>query len=119
MQGLSQYERFAHKDFFEDKELTVASVSKWLDFTTKEPLGWKTTCAITRDDTPYRPKANGDIISNLYQMVTFKSTQKPDVKPGDVVVPDGDITCTIYGKFRENLSIKCTNLKVVNQKGKA
>lgn len=118
MQGLHQYERFAHKEFFEDKQLTVTNLTEWKDYQTKQHLGWKVAYAITVDNTPYRPKANGDIITNLYQVVTFKTAQKPDVKPGDIVVPTGDVICTVFGDFRNQLSIKCDSMQVVTPKGK-
>lgn len=112
MQGLHPFERFDFPAFSKDKDFTVVSMSEWLDYESKKPLGWKVSTAITRDDTQYFTK-DGKIISNLYQPQVFKCALRPDVHVGDVVVPDGDVTCVVFGNYRNQLSIKCSTMRVV------
>lgn len=112
MQGLHPFESFDFPAFSKDKNYTVTGLSEWVDFESKKPLGWKVSTAITRDDTQYMTK-DGKIISNLYQVQVFKCSSRPDVHIGDVVVPDGDVTCVVYGTYRNQLSIKCTTMRVV------
>lgn len=112
MKGTNQFERFDREAFFKDKDCTVTGVSQWLDHETKKPLGWRVDTVVTRDDTQYRTK-DDRVISNLYQTQAIKCREKPDVKVGDVVVPDGDVTCVLYGQYRNEISIKCDSVKVV------
>lgn len=112
MRALRQFEKFDYMAFARDKDFCVTGVEPWLDFETKKPLGHKVMTVITRDGTVYATK-DGRVISNLFQTQIFKCAERPNVNVGDVIVPDGDITCTVYGQFREGLSIRCTTVKVV------
>lgn len=99
---------------------TVTGIPEWLDYESKQPMGWRIDTVITRDDTKYRVK-DGQVISNLYQPQTFKCAAKPDVKIGDIVEAVDVTACTLYGQFRNQISIKCQTMRVVTpvtRKGK-
>lgn len=112
MKGTHQFERFDHQGFYADKDCTVTGISEWLDYETKKPLGWRVDTVITRDETKYRAK-DGQVISNLYQPQTFKCAVKPDVKIGDIVEAVDVTACTLYGQFRNQISVKCNTVRVV------
>lgn len=112
MKGTHQFEQFDMAGFSKDKDYTVTGTSEWLDYETKKPLGWRIDTVITRDDTQYRVK-DGQAISNLYQPQAFKCIDKPDVKIGDIVEAVGVTACTLYGQFRNQISIKCQTMRVV------
>lgn len=112
MKGTHQFERFDHQVFFADKDCTVTGISEWLDYETKKPLGWRIDTVITRDDTQYRVK-DGQVISNLYQPQAFKCIDKTDVKIGDIVEAVDVMACTLYGQYRNQISVKCKTMRVV------
>lgn len=112
MKGTRLFEHFDRAAFFKDKDCTVTGVSQWLEHETRKPLGWRVDTIVTRDDTQYHTK-DGRVISNLYQTQAIKCREEPNVKVGDIVVPDGDVTCVLYGQYRSDISIKCNTVKVV------
>ncbi len=111
MRGVHQFEHFEQEEFGATKDYTVTGVSEWLSYEEKKPMGWAISTIITRDDTQYRVK-DGQSISNLYQPQVFKCFQKPDVKIGDIVEPVEPVA-TLYGQFRNQISVKCKTMRVV------
>lgn len=112
MKYLNQFLKFAANPFFKGKALTVTGVREWTDFDTKAKLGWCVDVVITADDTLYKTK-NGEIGSNLYEKLALKMTSKPLVSVGDIVEPI-DPECTIYGEYRNMLSVKCSGVRVTS-----
>ena len=112
MRGTHQFEEFNFSKFSQGKDYTVTGLSEWLDYDTKKPMGWRVDTVVTRDDTQYRTK-DDQVISNLYQPQVFKCSAKPDVKVGDIVEPVDITACTLYGQFRNQISVKCDSVKVV------
>ena len=110
MKYLNQFLKFAADPFFRGKVLTVTGIREWADFTTKEKLGWCVDTVITVDSTQYKTK-NGEVGSNIYEKVTLKATAKPSVSIGDSVMPVNPV-CTIYGDYRNQLSVRCDNVVV-------
>ena len=114
MKKLSSFNTFNFAAFAKDKDFQVTGVSKWLDFDTREELGTKVSTAITRDDTPY-PQKDSEQVSNLYEKIDFKvSKGSTQVKIGDYVEPVNAVA-TVYGDFRNQLSVKCDDIKVVQR----
>lgn len=112
MKGTHQFEQFDMAGFSRDKDYTVTGTSEWLDYETKKPLGWRVDTVVTRDDTKYRAK-DGQVVSNLYQPQVFKCEAKPDVAVGDIVAPVDITSCTLYGQYRNQISVKCKTVRVV------
>ena len=83
----------------------VASVVLMICVGSHVPLGWIVDVAITTDKTPYRLK-DGETGSNLYEKLSFKCVKQPMVGVADEVVPVNPV-CTIWGEYRNNLSVKC------------
>ena len=110
--GLGQFSDFATSRFLQGKELTVTGVSPWHDYNTKEYLGLKVDTAITKDATKYTFK-EGEAFTNLYEKLTLKVIgKKVDVSVGAIVEPV-DAVGVIYGDYRNQLSIKCSDIKVL------
>lgn len=105
MKYLSQFLEFCWMAFAKGKKFTVTGVRPWTDFQTKQPLGWIVDVAITADTTPYKLK-DGESGSNLFEKIAFKCTAQPMVGISDEVVPVNPV-CTIWGEYRNNLSVKC------------
>ena len=116
MKYLNQFLKFAADPFFKGKVLTVTGLREWVDYTSKAKMGWCVDVVIIADATPYKTK-NGETGSNLYEKLTLKMASKPSVAIGDTVEPI-DPECTIYGEFRNMLSVKCSGVRVAPAAGK-
>lgn len=114
MRFLNQFNKFDLDSFLDKKVLKVTGCSKWKDFNTKEELGTKIETVIVRDDTEYTQKGD-EIQSNLYEKFVIKVAKSISIKPGTFVVPvDG--TAVIYGDYRNQLSVKASDVKEIEKK---
>lgn len=117
LKNLAQFQQFAIVLFLEGKRLVLTGIEKWVDYTTKQVLGNKAILAIVEDNTPYKPKADGTCQTNLYEKLTVKV-------PGEIKIPVGtDVTlinptATIWGEFRNQLSVKADDIVPANKGGK-
>lgn len=115
LRHLREHERFDLEGFLRRMELMVTNISAWDDYATKARLGTKVEVVIIKDDTPYQPGADGTVQTNLFEKLVFK-VRKNDVtvKVGDRVVPKG-AEATVYGDFRNQLSITADDVVVANK----
>lgn len=104
---------FAYVAFVKDKVLEVTGVSDWKEYGTNNILGTKVEVTIVVDNTAYESK-DGTQISNVHEKFFLKVPKniKNNIKIGDVVEAVNPVA-TIYGKFSENLSVKCDDVKVI------
>ena len=116
MKFLTQFLKFAADPFFAGKVLTVTGLREWLDHSTKAKLGWIVDTVITVDNTPYKCK-DGVVASNLYEKLALKVEKKPAVSVGDSVMPVNPV-CTVYGDFRNQLSVRCDDDVIAAAAGK-
>lgn len=114
MKYLMQFLVFCWAQFALGKVFQVTGLREWVDYTTKEKRGWCVDTVIVQDKTKYKAKA-GEIGSNLYEKVTFKveAAARPSVNIGDSVEPVGEPTCTVFGDYRNQLSVRCAGVQVV------
>lgn len=114
MKYLTQFLKFYWQGFRNGKTFSVTGIREWVDYTSKEKRGWCVDTVIVEDKTQYKAK-NGEIGSNLYEKVTFKveGTARPSVNVGDSVEPVGEPVCTVYGDYRNQLSVRCSGVQVV------
>ena len=117
MKGLNQFQRFDTQGFLREKRLLVTGVREWTDFNTKEVLGTIVETVIVEDKTPYKTR-DGQRISNLFEKLNLKiPVRNFHVELEKVVMPAGEVTASVYGDFRNQLSVKCTELKVFGGQG--
>lgn len=116
MKYLNQFLKFAADPFFKGKVLTVTGTREWVDHETKAKLGWIVDTVITADATEYKHKA-GEVSSNLYEKLALKTPVKPSISLGDSVLPVNPV-CTVYGDFRNQLSVRCDNVTIAPAAGK-
>lgn len=112
MKGLVQFQSFDSSGFFRDKLLKVASNGPLTDYTTKQVIGTKTTVVIVEDNTQYHTKT-GEQISNLYEKITVKVPGKALELVPDTLVELVSPKCTIYGDYRNQLSVTATDVKAI------
>jgi len=111
MKLLNTFLLFQWKQFAQDKEFTVTAMTEWVDYDTKRHLGTRVDVVITADATPYKTK-DGQQVSNLFEKLTFKVNKDVTVPVGAKVVPVNAVA-TIYGQYRNQLSVKCDDIQVV------
>lgn len=114
MRGINQFNKFDTAAFFADKRFKVIGISELKDYNTKEHIGTKVEVVIVADNTKYKPSTDGSVYSNLYEKLTFKVMR--EVKPpiGSLIEPINAVA-SIYGEYRNMLSVKCSDIKVLSQ----
>lgn len=113
MKSLNAFLKFILDQFLNGKELTVTSCGPWVDFDTHEEKGTKVEVAITKDETAYPPSKDGRVVSNLFEKFTIK-VPKPLSIPVGAVVTIVNGTATVYGDYRNQLSVRAEDVKVVS-----
>lgn len=114
MKGLNQFVKFDWEAFAQDKQFVVIGVSEYQDFDTKSHLGTKVECVIANDRTPYNFK-DGKEFTNRFEKITFKVAKDVNIPVNSTVIPK-EVTASIYGEFRNQLSVKCNGIAVVMPK---
>lgn len=115
MNGLLPYLVFDCAAFLSGKVLSVTLCGPLQDYNTKQVTGTKVTTVIIEDNTPYKPKANGTKVTNLYEKITVKLPGKMnlDIPVGSVVELVNPVG-TVYGEYRNRLSITAEDIKIVS-----
>ena len=116
MKGLSQFQRFDWEAFAQGKQFVVTGLSEYQDYDTKAHLGTKVECVIATDKTPYNFK-NGVEFTNRFEKITFKVSKDVNIPIDSRVMPK-DVTANVYGEYRNQLSVKCSDIIVAVPKEK-
>lgn len=115
--GAGQFEKFGWQEFCGDKVLMVKNVAPMRNYDTGEITGTKVEALIIKDDTQYKPKADGSVVSNLFNALSVKlPKQDVNVKIGDIV-EFKNVTAKVWGDFRNELSVTAEDVTVVGQAG--
>ncbi|MCC8356376.1 MAG: hypothetical protein LJU34_00725 [Oscillospiraceae bacterium] len=115
MKFLPQFSRFDWGAFSRDKKFVSLGSRPWTDYETGVVKGTRVEVVIWEDKTPYRRKDPSDTQSNRFEKLTFNAA-KTGVVPGDVEVVPVNAVATIYGDRRDQLSIVCDDVKVIDTK---
>lgn len=111
MKFLSQFEKFNWDAFAKGKTFMCNGTAPWTDRETGALLGTKVECVIMDDETEYQRK-EGDTTTNRFEKIAVK-VAKPVVVPGNATVKLVDVVATIYGDYRNQLSVKAADIEVV------
>lgn len=112
LEGLNQFAVFDFERFCQGKRFVATASKEWIDYDTKQHLGTVVTVAITEDQTVYKPGKDGKAISNLYEKMAWKVKRDINIPVGVQVEPvEGE--ATIYGEYRNQLSVKVADIKVI------
>lgn len=113
LKRLSEFERFDAEGFFANLNLGAVGQSEWKDFTTGEHKGTKVEVVIIGDKHNYN-SANGQQISNIYEKLTVKVPKDIDV-PMNSHVRLINAKATVYGQYRNQLSITADDIEVIKK----
>lgn len=111
LKKLNQFLKFDFEAFSKGKYFQVTGCSEWKDFETKAHMGTKVNVAIVKDNTPYNLK-DGESVSNRYEKLTFKVSKDINIPVDTIVVPVNAVA-TVYGEYRNQLSIKADDIKIL------
>lgn len=112
MRGLNQFTDFNFEGFCQGKRFITTGSKELIDYETRRHLGTVVTVVITEDNTVYKPGKDGRVISNLYEKMNWKIEKDVNIPVGVQVVPVGG-EATVYGEYRNQLSVRVTDIKVV------
>jgi Ni,Fe-hydrogenase maturation factor len=112
MKKLNAFSRFDAEAFFADKKLQLLTVNEWTDYDTHAHMGLKADVVIIVDHTEY-PTKPGEQVTNKFEKLTVKVKKDVlSVQPNDIVRLVNPV-CTIYGDYRNQLSITADDLELV------
>lgn len=112
MKNLYFFQKFDLIAFIQGKELTVTGCRPWKDHDTQQELGTAVDVAITKDETAYPTSKGGSVQTNLFEKFSVKVPKTLSVPVGAVVtIVNG--TATVYGEYRNQLSVRAEEVKVV------
>ena len=111
LMNLNQFERFDWEAFAKGKEFLVTGTSEYVDFNTKAHLGTRVNVVISKDETEYHQKS-GENRNNKFEKLVFKVAKDVNVPADALVIPKG-VVASIYGNYRNQLSIKCEDLEII------
>ncbi len=114
LKKLSRFQYFDIELFIELKKLQIISVQEWLDYDTKNCLGTKVEVVIISDRTDYGT-VDGETVSNLYEKLMVKIPAKLTNVPIGAEVKLINPEASVYGEFRNQLSITAENIEIVKK----
>lgn len=108
---LNQFSSFDLDGFLKGKELRCTGCSEYKDYDTDTHLGTTVETVIVTDETPYKQK-DGMQATNRYKELKIKVSKDISVPINSIVRPINGVA-TIYSKYRNELSIKATDIEIV------
>ena len=111
LKKLNQFLVFDFARFQHGKILQVIGSSEWKEYKTDKHLGVKIETVITKDATEYIQK-EGERVSNLYEKLVFKCPKDIKVPLNAIIEPINPVA-TVYGDFRNQLSIVIDDIRVI------
>lgn len=114
MKNLGQFIMFKFMEFAKGKKFMVTEVTPWQDYNTKQVLGSAITVVIIEDNTEYGKQGN-----NLYEKFKIKVRKQVNPSVNSLVMPAGEVVeATVYGDYRNMLSVTCDDIRIINDKEK-
>lgn len=115
MKFLGQFNNFDFEAFSKGKVFVVTGCSPWRDYETKKVMGTKVDCVIAVDRTEYLRK-EGDSSTNQYERISFKVARENLSIPSESRVMPVNADATVWGQYRNQLSVKCSDVQVAARK---
>lgn len=113
MKGLKQFLNFDWPNFGKDKRFLVVGVGNYVEYGTNNKLGSKIDTVIVEDTTNYTYKDKDKPFTNLYEKLSFKVTKDIEVPLNSIIAPAGEIKATVFGDYNNQLSVICSDIKIV------
>jgi hypothetical protein len=116
LKKLNSFLAFDWLAFSKGKTFMVVGIGNWVEFGTGNILGKKFELVILEDKTDYGVVADGEVISNQFEKLTVKVAGdfEANVSINSHVTLDG-VVATVYGDYRNMLSIKASSIVPVKK----
>ena len=114
MKFLNQFVKFDLAAFLADKRVIATGIADWKDNETGKILGKVVDGVIYSDNTVCKQK-EGENANNRFEKIRFKVSKTVDV-PMDATIMPVNAVATVYGEYRNQLSIKCEDIQVLQPK---
>lgn len=112
MTGLTYFNKFDVDSFLKDKKIMIMNAKEYLNYETKVLEGYTYVCIIDTDNTEYANKARNLNEGEQFN-VKVKGTKRPFKKYQFVKLVNPK--ATIYGEFRNFLSVKADDIKFMER----
>lgn len=113
MNNLNQFMSFDTEAFFNAKKLQYVDQSNWVDHDSGTLLGTRVELVIIEDGTEYKPRADGTPArTNRFEKVTVKVPGAVSL-PVDAVVELVNPVGTVWGDYRNQLSVKADGVREI------
>lgn len=118
LKRLGIFNEFNFTKFSKEKEyVTCGKPIEWTDYKDKSKvLGTKVPVVIVKDNTDYG--TDTETAPNLFEKLFFKIPKSISVPVNTYVIPVGPFQARVYGDYHNQLSIICTDIKIVPQERK-
>lgn len=103
--------------FCKGKTFLTTGHRPWIDYETKQVRGEKVDVVILTDETEYKAKP-GEIVTNRFEKLTVKIPKTLDV-PVNVMVEMVNPKASIYGEYRNQLSVVADDIRIVQASNKS
>lgn len=114
LKKLSKFVFFDFEEFARKKKFLSIGQSPWKDFSTGNISGTKIEVVIAQDRTDYGEVPEGEVVSNIYEKLTIKVPKQIEV-PLNVEVRPINAIGSVYGDYRNQLSITAEDIEVVSK----
>lgn len=112
MFGLNEFNEFGWRRFADGKTFVCTGQRPWTDRDSGSVLGTIVDAVIYRDDTVYTKRKDGDTRTNRFEKIAFKVSKAVNV-PVDAQIKPVNAVATIWGDYRNNLSVKAEDIEIV------
>lgn len=111
---LNDFAPFDMAAFSKGKTFMTTGHRPWKDYETQQVRGEKVEVVILTDETEYKTKP-GEEVSNRFEKFTVKVPKPVDI-PVNVMVELVNAKASIYGEYRNQLSVVADDVRVVTSK---
>ena len=113
MKKLNMFTHFDYDGFAKGKRFMSTGIQPLKDFDSGKVIGTKVEAVIIQDNTNYGNK-EGEVVSNQYEKLIFKVQKHIDI-PMNVEIRPVNAEATVYGDYRNQLSITAENIEVISK----
>ena len=113
MKKLNLFTYFDFDEFAKGKRFMSIGQQEWKDFKTGDVLGTKVEVVIAQDKTDYGVQ-DGEVVNNLYEKLTIKQPEKISI-PMNVEIKPVNAVATVYGDYRNMLSVTAESIEVISK----
>ena len=114
MKNLNQFIRFDFEQFSAGKVFQVNGVKPWKDYDNPEKILGTTIEVFVAEDKTHYITRDGSRFSNRGEKFSIKiPATSVDVDIDDIVVPVNPVA-TVYGDFRNQLSVKADDIEAID-----